>query len=87
MIGIIKKIVEIWEEYPVSVAILTILSTFALYLGVMCLQVWFIMLLWNWVMVALFGIPVLDFWAAFGLYWLCSLLFSSKVTFCANSED
>jgi hypothetical protein len=44
------------------------------------------MLLWNWIAVDLFGAPVLGFWMAFGLRWLCSLLFKSKVTVNKKSE-
>lgn len=34
-----------------------------------------VMLLWNWLMPALFGLPVLSFWQAAGLLVLCKLLF------------
>ena len=48
--------------------------------GMMCFQSWLVMLLWNWVAVDLFGAPVLTFWVAFGLRWLCSLLFKANIT-------
>lgn len=57
-----------------------IICAIALTFGVMCLQAWLVMLLWNWIAVGLFGAPVLSFWVAFGLSWLCSLLFKSKLT-------
>lgn len=34
-----------------------------------------IMLLWNWLMPDIFGLPMLDFWQATGLLVLCKLLF------------
>lgn len=79
-----ERIVEIWEEHSVIGAIIlticVVVGYLAGYFGVMCLQSWLVMLLWNWVAVELFGAPVLTFWVAFGLRWLCSLLFKSKAT-------
>lgn len=37
----------------------------------------FVMLLWNWLMPALFGLPKLDYWKAWGLLILCKILFGS----------
>lgn len=80
---VIEKIVDAWEEHSVGVAILAIIGivigALALSFGVICLQAWLVMLLWNWVAVDLFGAPVLGFWMAFGFCWLCSLLLKSKV--------
>jgi len=39
-----------------------------------------VMLLWNWLMPLLFGLSKLTFWQAFGLTWLCSLLFKSHAS-------
>lgn len=87
-----KYISEIWDEHSVVVAILLtvllVISYLAGFFGVMCLQSWLIMLLWNWVAVDLFGAPTLTFWLAFGLRWLCRLLFkSSKTNIDKKSED
>lgn len=38
------------------------------------------MWLWNWVAVDLFGAPAIGYWTAFGLQWLCHLLFGRTVT-------
>ena len=88
---VVEKIVDAWEDYSVGVAILAIIGivigAIAWCFGVMCLQAWLVMLLWNWIAVDLFGAPVLSFWVAFGLRWLCSLLFKSKVTVNKKSED
>ena len=37
-----------------------------------------VMLLWNYVAVALFALPRIGYWMAFCLYWLCRLLFRGK---------
>lgn len=37
-----------------------------------------VMLLWNYVVVALFALPRIGYWMAFCLYWLCRLLFRGK---------
>ena len=34
-----------------------------------------VMLLWNWLAPALFGLPAITFWQAFGLLALCRILF------------
>lgn len=87
---IVKKLMAIWEDYPTGLAILAIIAVviFAITwtFGLMCLQSWIMMLLWNWVAVGLFGAPALSFWVAFGLRWLCSLLFKSKLTVNKESE-
>lgn len=86
---VVEKIVDVWDDYSVGVAILAtvsiVIGAIALTFGVMCLQAWLVMLLWNWIAVGLFGAPALSFWVAFGLRWLCSLLFKSKLT--VNKES
>ena len=87
---IVKKLMDIWEDYPAGLAILATIAVvvfaIAWTFGLMCLQSWIMMLLWNWVAVGLFGAPALSFWVAFGLRWLCSLLFKSKLTVNKESE-
>ena len=87
---IVKKIMDIWDDYPTGLAVLAIIAVvifaIAWTFGLMCLQSWIVMLLWNWVAVGLFGAPALSFWVAFGLRWLCSLLFKSKLTVSKESE-
>jgi hypothetical protein len=36
-----------------------------------------IMLLWNWLMPEIFGLPTLDYWKAWGLLILCWILFKN----------
>jgi hypothetical protein len=80
----IDKMVDAWESYETGLAILLcigiIVGALAYTFGMMCLQAWLVMLLWNWIAVQLFGAPILTFWVAFGLRWLCVLLFKSHVT-------
>ena len=87
---IVKKLMAIWDGYPTGLAVLAIIAVvifaIAWTFGLMCLQSWIVMLLWNWVAVGLFGAPALSFWVAFGLRWLCSLLFKSKLTVNKESE-
>ena len=87
---IVKKLMDIWEDYTAGLAILAtiavVIFAIAWTFGIMCLQSWIVMLLWNWVAVGLFGAPALSFWVAFGLRWLCSLLFKSKLTVNKESE-
>lgn len=35
------------------------------------------MLLWNWLVPTIFGLTQITFWQAFGLIFLCSILFKS----------
>lgn len=85
-----EKIARIKEDYSMGVAIIVIIiaviCAIAWCFGVMCLKGWLVMLLWNWVAVDLFGAPVLSFWVAFGLCWLCSLLFKGVTTVNKKSE-
>jgi hypothetical protein len=42
------------------------------------------MWLWNWLAVDLFSLPVIGYWEAFGLEWLCQILFGRVVTVRSN---
>ncbi len=37
-----------------------------------------VMLIWNWVIPTLFGLPTLTYFTALGLYLLCKILFTNK---------
>ena len=51
-------------------------------IGVICLVVvllgWPLMLLWNWLMPTIFGLPLITFWQAVGLNLLSTILFKSS---------
>lgn len=88
----VEKIADVWENsYSTASAVFATIFLVVLALGcvfgVMCFQAWLVMLLWNWVAVELFGLPVLGFWMAFGLRWLCGLLFRSNASTQKKSED
>ena len=74
----IKGIVEVWNKYDGFFAVLAVIAFVIGFLGVafglLCLQAWMVMNLWNWIMVSLFNLPVLTFWLSFGLMWLFQLL-------------
>lgn len=74
----IKGIVEVWNKYDGFFAVLAVIAFVIGFLGVafglLCLQAWVVMNLWNWIMVSLFNLPVLTFWLSFGLMWLFQLL-------------
>jgi hypothetical protein len=59
---------------------LTVAAAIGLGLGVV------VMLLWNWVVPALFGLPRISFWQAVGLFVLCHLLFKAHVSGRARGE-
>lgn len=43
-----------------------------------------VMLLWNWLMPTIFGLPIITFWQAIGINFLSAILFS-KTSFKSNS--
>ena len=63
-----EKILEIAFWVVVGVAIAAVLG---FVLGLI------VMLLWNWLMPVLFGLPAIGYWQAVGLFVLCHLLFTS----------
>jgi hypothetical protein len=68
---------EGWGCIAWTLAIVLIL---ALTFGLLCLEAWLVMFLWNAVIPLLWATaPVLKFWAAMGLMLLCNLLFGSTV--------
>ena len=74
----IKKIAEIWNRHESAFALLvfiaSVVSVLGVYFGLLCLKAWLVMLLWNWVAVSLFGVPVLTFWLSVGLVLLLHVL-------------
>ena len=55
--------------------LITLLIVFA----VSAFMAWIVMLLWNWVIVAIFvGAPKITFWVAFGLLFIINILFNKN---------
>lgn len=44
------------------------------------------MLLWNWLMPVIFGLPTITFWQAYGLLWLIRLFVPSSLKANAKTE-
>ena len=64
------------DEIGCGAAILIVL----LLIGLLFLGPAITMWLWNWIAVGLFNAPVIGYWTAFGLQWLCHILFGHTVT-------
>lgn len=64
------------DEIGCGAAILIIIGLVALLFLGPAITMW----LWNWIAVSLFGLPVIGYWQAFGLQWLCHILFGHTVT-------
>lgn len=54
---------------------LTLIFALALAFGICALRAAIVMWLWNGILVALFGLPALTFWVAWGIMILCNILF------------
>lgn len=65
--------------WGILVTILIIVLALALVFGFLCLEGWIVMLLWNAVIVSVFGAPTLSFWLSVGILLLCNILFKSVV--------
>jgi hypothetical protein len=59
-----------------GVIVLAILGLIALAFLSPLITMW----LWNWVAVEMFALPVITYWKAVGLTWLCHILFGHTVT-------
>ena len=53
----------------------TLILALVITLAISAFGAWLVMLLWNWVVVAIFGLPKLSFWLAWGLTFLIGLIF------------
>ena len=61
--------------------ILAILGILVLVVGFAAFEAWIVMLLWNYVLCAIFtSIPTITFWLAWGILILFNILFKSVVT-------
>ena len=68
-----------WDNDDETGCLVIILCAIGL-IGLLFLGPAITMWLWNWVAVDLFGVPAIGYWTAFGLQWLCNLLFGRTVT-------
>lgn len=65
--------------WGILVTILIIAYVLAIAFGVLCFEGWLVMLLWNAVIVSVFGAPTLSFWLSVGILLLCNLLFKAVI--------
>lgn len=71
----------------ILVVILVVILILGIAFGVMCLEAWLLMLLWNAVVPALWATaPTLSFWLAMGLMLICNILFKA-VHHCSSKKD
>jgi hypothetical protein len=64
-----------WEDRSLPQKILLGIGFGILGVGLLALFGWVVMLLWNWLMPDIFGLKQLNYWQAWGLLILCSILF------------
>jgi hypothetical protein len=64
-----------WEERTLPQKILLGIAFGILGIGLLALCGWLVMVLWNWLMPDLFGLKRLDYWRAWGVLVLCTVLF------------
>jgi hypothetical protein len=64
-----------WEERSLPQKILMGIGFGIMGLGFLALCGWIVMLLWNWLMPDIFGLKQLNYWQAWGLLALSSILF------------
>jgi hypothetical protein len=62
----------------IGVGLVAFIGFAALLLVISMLFAWPVMLLWNWVGVAVLGLAKVTFWQAWGILMLCGLLFKSS---------
>ena len=81
------------EDYSVWQNILAIvgyvIALLAITFGLMCLNSWLIMLLWNAVLTSVFGLTTITFWQTFGIYLIVWLLCGgiSKIIKIKRNDD
>jgi hypothetical protein len=66
---------EWWEERTLPEKIIVGAGFGILGIGLLFLFGWVVMLLWNWLMPYIFGLPELNYWKAWGVLILSSILF------------
>lgn len=75
---------DLFDEHGVAIGCLAILLVVVIALGIvfgsLCLEAWVLMLLWNAILVPLFGFGVLKFWWAVGIVLISNILFKGATT-------
>lgn len=75
---------DVMDDHGVAMGcfliVLIVILALGLAFGVLCLQGWILMLLWNAILVPLFGFGALEFWWAVGIILISNLLFKGATT-------
>ncbi len=79
MKNFIENAFENGTGWGIFATVLVVIICLAFCFGVLCLEGWIVMLLWNAVIVTIFGAPTLSFWLSVGILLLCNILFKSIV--------
>jgi len=66
-----------WEERTLPEKVVLGIGFGILGIGLLFLFGWVVMLLWNWLMPEIFGLPQVTYWQAWGLLALSCILFKS----------
>lgn len=69
------------------VIVLVVALIVGLAFGVLCFEGWILMLLWNAILVPLFGFGALEFWWAVGILLICNILFKDTTTITKNKGE
>jgi hypothetical protein len=71
--------------------IICLVLTGGLIFGSFCLEGWVLMLLWNWLVVELFGAPTLGYWLCvgimFAIWFIRQIVFGKKVVKVEINDD
>jgi hypothetical protein len=71
------RVFKNFRELQLPLKILIVLAMIAAFVGFTFLFGLVVMLLWNWLMPDIFGLPRIDYWHAWGLLLLSHILFKS----------
>lgn len=86
-----SKLKLFWENLPVFLKVLLVIGAAALGLslagGIFILIGVIVRALWNWLMPTIFALPSINFWQAWGLLVLSSILFRKGGSSSGSSSD
>ena len=76
-----------WAERSLAQKVLLGIGFGILGIGFVAFFGWIVMLLWNWVVPDLFGLKQINYWKAWGLLALCTVLFKGFGTGSSNGRN
>jgi hypothetical protein len=70
-----------FDGFGCGALIIILIMALALAFGIMCFEAWIAMLIWNYVVVALFAtLPIIGFWQMFLILMLINIVFGGLKT-------